>query len=57
MGNTPLRNVRIADDIWQAAKERADQQGESLSDVIRRALEQYVNTETCLLYTSDAADE
>ncbi|MBD8477559.1 hypothetical protein [Microbacterium sp. CFBP 8794] len=43
MAPTPLRNVRISDEIWQAAKDRADQNGDNLSDVIRRGLEDYVN--------------
>lgn len=43
MAATPLRNVRISDEIWQAAKDRADERGENLSDVIRRGLEDYAN--------------
>lgn len=39
---TPLRNVRVADDLWQAAMSKALDRGESLSEVIRRALEKYV---------------
>jgi predicted HicB family RNase H-like nuclease len=42
MASTPLRNVRIPDDLWLAALEKAEAQEESVSDVIRRALERYV---------------
>ena len=38
---TPLRNVRVSDDLWNAAMAMAEQRGETLSDVIRRALERY----------------
>lgn len=41
---TPLRNVRVADDLWQAAMAKAAEQGETLSDVLRRALEKYVKS-------------
>ena len=40
---TPSRNVRIPDDLWRAAMDRAVERGETLSDVIRRALERYVS--------------
>jgi predicted CopG family antitoxin len=39
---TPSRNVRVSDDLWTAALAKAVERGESLSDVIRRALERYV---------------
>lgn len=39
---TTLRNFRADDSLWQRAKAVADARGESLSDVLRRALEQYV---------------
>jgi predicted HicB family RNase H-like nuclease len=39
---TPLRNVRVADALWQAAMAKALDRGENLSEVIRRALEKYV---------------
>ena len=39
---TTLRNVRVADDLWRRARAVADQRGETLSDVIRAALERYV---------------
>lgn len=39
---TPLRNVRVPDDLWNAAKEAAESQGVDLSEVIRAALRRYV---------------
>lgn len=39
---TTLRNFRAPDSLWLRAKAVADQRGESLSDVIREALERYV---------------
>jgi hypothetical protein len=43
MATTPLRNVRVADDLWSAARERALQNGTTLSAVIVDALERYVD--------------
>ena len=39
---TPLRNVRVPDDLWQSAMSKALDRDETLSDVIRKALERYV---------------
>ena len=39
---TPLRNVRVSDELWQAALFKAEERGETVSDVVRRALERYV---------------
>jgi predicted HicB family RNase H-like nuclease len=39
---TKLRNVRVADSLWLRAMEVAARRDESLSDVIRAALERYV---------------
>lgn len=41
-GPTPLRNIRIPDDLWTAAKAVAGQRGETLTDVIQAALRRYV---------------
>lgn len=38
---TPMRSVRIPDDIWEAAKAKAAERGDSMTDVIRQALERY----------------
>jgi antitoxin component of RelBE/YafQ-DinJ toxin-antitoxin module len=39
---TPLRAIRIDDELWDAAKKVAADRDETVSDVIRRALERYV---------------
>ncbi|MDN3309552.1 hypothetical protein QWJ90_01270 [Microbacterium oryzae] len=41
MSETPIRKVRVADDIWKPADEAAKRNGENLSVVIRRALITY----------------
>lgn len=40
---TPIRPVRVPDELWQAALRKARANDEKVSDVIRRALEEYVN--------------
>ena len=39
---TKVRTVRIDDGLWEEAKAAASERGESLSEVIRQALWQYV---------------
>lgn len=39
---TKIRGVRVDDELWQAAQERAADRRESVADVIRRALLAYV---------------
>lgn len=46
MANTRGRSVRISDNIWQPAINKAQQQGTTVTDVITRALEEYVMTDT-----------
>lgn len=41
-GQTPLRNIRIPDHLWHAAQERAAERGETVTDVVVRALTRYV---------------
>ena len=36
------KSVRVPDDLWAAALAKADERGEVLSEVIRKALERYV---------------
>jgi hypothetical protein len=38
---TPNRGVRVPDHLWQSAKEAAARRGETVTDVIVRALERY----------------
>lgn len=39
----PLRSVRVSDAVWKSAQAKADERGENLSEVIRKALERYAN--------------
>jgi hypothetical protein len=39
---TTLRNVRVSDDLWQAAQERADAEAMNVSEVIRALLQAWV---------------
>ena len=39
---TEARTVRISDDLWAAVRTRASKHGESVSDVVRRKLTEYV---------------
>ena len=39
---TPQRTIRIADDLWEKAQAAAAERDETVSDVLRRALERYV---------------
>lgn len=42
---TPARAVRVEDGLWRAVAQRADERGETISDVVRRALRAYLATE------------
>ena len=42
----PLRSIRVPDDIWEAAQKVAAERGESVSEVIRRALKRYARSGT-----------
>lgn len=41
-GVTPVRNIRIGEDLWRSAQASARDQGETLTAVIERALTAYV---------------
>lgn len=43
---TPARAVRIPDELWRAVQDQAARQGETVTDVIRRALEAYAAERT-----------
>lgn len=45
-GPTPLRNVRISDETWDAAKVTAQARGETLTSVIDTALRRYIARHT-----------
>jgi hypothetical protein len=40
--HTPPRSVRVPDALWLAAKAKAVERGETVTDVLTRALERYV---------------
>lgn len=39
---TPIRTFRIPDDLWAAVQAEAEKRGESVTDVVIRALRRYV---------------
>lgn len=39
---TPKRGVRVPTDLWDAVKAKAKQRGETVTDVILRALKRYL---------------
>lgn len=41
-GQTPVRNVRIAEEIWRPALDLARARGETLTSVIEAALKRYL---------------
>ena len=47
MANTPLRALRIAPEVWEPAQERAAENGETVSDVVRRALNVAASSRMC----------
>ena len=42
MNSTPIRTLRVPDDLWEAAQARAEERGETVTDVLIRALKRYV---------------
>jgi hypothetical protein len=38
---TPIKNVRVPDDVWTAAADRAESEGTTVSAVIVAALREY----------------
>lgn len=39
--HTPQRSIRVPDDVWEAARAEAESRGETVTDVIVRALKRY----------------
>ena len=39
--HTPPRSIRVPDDVWAAAKEAAEQRGETVTDAVVRFLRRY----------------
>jgi hypothetical protein len=40
--DNPARAIRVPDGLWHAAQAKAADRGETVSDVVRKALERYV---------------
>jgi hypothetical protein len=40
--HTPRRSIRIGEELWHAAQEKAAERGETVTDVLVRALQRYV---------------
>lgn len=40
---TKQRNFRAEDELWDKAKEVADERGDNLSDILRQALANYIS--------------
>lgn len=38
---TPLHSFRVDDELWEAAKARAEERGETLADALRKFLRRY----------------
>lgn len=49
---TPRRTVRIPDEVWQSAARKARDNGENVSEVIRRALDDYLREDPPVSTTS-----
>lgn len=41
-GKHPARTVRVPDELWAAVTAKAAERGESVADVVRRALARYI---------------
>ena len=39
--STPIRSVRVSDQLWQAARKLADKEETSVSEVINQALKDF----------------
>ena len=39
---TPLRSLRVSDELWEAVKVKAEARGETVTDVLVRSLQRYV---------------
>lgn len=42
MAPTPLRALRVDDELWEAAQAKADAEGRSVSEVVRELLQRWV---------------
>lgn len=42
VAKTPLRNLRVPDDLWDAARAKAEAEGRTVTDVLIAALKRYI---------------
>ena len=42
MASTPLRNIRVPDEVWHAAVEKARAEGTTVTAVLVKALQKYL---------------
>ena len=52
-GKTPVRNLRVPDEIWRAAQEKAEDEGRTLTEVIVAYLRRYISTPPRKRYSDD----
>jgi hypothetical protein len=43
-GNTPMRGIRVSDKLWNDARKRAAKDETTVTEVIKRALMEYVKS-------------
>jgi predicted HicB family RNase H-like nuclease len=41
---TPTRTIRVSDEIWNAAKEKAAAEGITVTDIVITALEEFIES-------------
>jgi predicted DNA binding CopG/RHH family protein len=41
---TPTRTIRVSDEIWNAAKEKAAAEGVTVTDIVIIALEEFIES-------------
>ncbi len=46
MAETPRKTVRVPDHVWDAARKKAEATGTTVSDVVRKSLERWVERRT-----------
>jgi antitoxin component of RelBE/YafQ-DinJ toxin-antitoxin module len=44
MANTMPRSIRVGDDLWYAARDKAQAEGVTLTEVVKSFLREYVET-------------
>ena len=54
---TTIRSIRVSDAVWEAAKKATELEGETISDVVRRALIEYAGTRVTARPAEPAASQ